>query len=495
MSNIILVGGKTPSILDNTIEDYIISRVTEPKILFFPTASLDSSKTINNLKNQFKEVSSRFMLLYSNPTKEEIDNNLAWANILYFAGGNTINLVNKIKEYNIDEFLRKTDKLIVGVSAGAIMVSKYGMGDSYSYLDNGHTYNFQMVEGIGLLDVILCPHYDNDDLVVFNDEIRKYKMNAIALENDTALHINENKINVIKAFNNKSIYVWRKENNYIMESLYNKKKIASLGPSGTYCSLATNRFIQKINTNYDIEYYPTIRKTIAGLEENDLAIIPFENTLDGYVLDSIDTLMKANYHIIADIEEKVEFAFVSNDELKDIKNVYVQFKAKAECLEFLTVKNNFNLITTDNNIESLNRLEDSGESYGAIIPLHKLKDTNFKTVIKNVDDRENNYTRFIVLSKDDKNNFYKEKIKCSLGVYMDEDRPGLLFEFLKKFNDYGLNLNAILSRPTKEGLGKYNFYMEIMAYKNNIDSIINCINELSNGVYRVKNLGIYSSIL
>ncbi len=494
MRNIILVGGKDPNNLDNTIEDYIVSLENHPKILFFPTASKDSLKSINNLKKQYKDYDSDFLLLYSNPSIKEINEKLSWANILYFAGGNTDNLVSKIKSFKLDEFIKDTDKLIVGVSAGAIMMSNYGMGDSYSYNDNGHTYNYKMVKGLGIIDITICPHYDNEDLVIYNDVLKNYNMNALALENDTALHIKNDKYYIIKSNKKKSVYLWEKEENYIMKSLYNKKRIAALGPSGTYCSLAAKKYIESKKEEYEIEYYPTIRKTIKGIEEDNYAVIPFENTLDGYVLDTIDTLMKSDYHIICDLEEKVEFAFVSNDLVENVKNVFVQFKAKAECLDFLTVNNSFNLLTTESNMESLNKLLEKNEGYGAIIPKHKLKDYNFKTVITNVDDKESNYTRFIVLSKNEEEISYKDKIKCSLGVFMAEDRPGLLFEFLKKFNEYGLNLNAILSRPTKEALGKYNFYMEIMAYKNDIQSINKCIKELSDGVYIVKNLGIYSSI-
>ena len=83
------------------------------------------------------------------------------------------------------------------------------------------------------------------------------------------------------------------------------------------------------------------------------------------------------------------------------------------------------------------------EGYGAIIPMHKLEDYSFNTVIKSVDDKESNYTRFVIVSKNKINPNFTNKVKCSLGVFMNEDRPGLLFELLKKFNEYGLNLNAL----------------------------------------------------
>lgn len=498
MPNIILIGGKDPLNNDYSIEEFVSKYEVNPRILFFPTASMDSEKSINNLIKQFStfNIEYKFMLLYSNPTKKEINELLDWANILYFAGGNTNNLVNMIKEYKIDLYLKDTNKLLVGISAGAIMMCKSGMGDSYSYNDNGHTYNYKMVDGIGLLDITFCPHYDTEDLVVFNDVLKDYNLDSLALENDTAIYIGDRGYKILKSNNKKSIYYFDRKKDYIMKSLYDNKLIAALGPEGTYCDLACKKFINNSNEHYDINYYPTIRKTVMGIEEVGMGVIPFENTLDGYVLDAIDTLINSDYHIIGDVLEKVEFAFVTNEmDITKVKNVFVQFKAKKECLDFLTINNNFNLIITDSNMESLNKFNEiKEEGYGAIIPMHKLEDYSFNTVIKSVDDKESNYTRFVIVSKNKIIPNFTNKVKCSLGVFMNEDRPGLLFELLKKFNEYGLNLNAIISRPTKEALGKYNFYIEIMALSSDVSNINKCVDELSNSIYKVKNLGIYSSI-
>ena len=239
------------------------------------------------------------------------------------------------------------------------------------------------------------------------------------------------------------------------------KYIATLGPEGTFCDVACKAYLKKSNKDLRIKYYPSIKKTIEGISECSIGVIPFENSLDGYVLEAIDNLIKNDYKIISELEERVDFAFVSNAKsIADIKNVYVQFKAKAECLDFLTEHNDFNLIITESNMLSLNYLLKSDETYAAIIPLHKAQDYSFNIKLTDISDSKSNYTRFVVVSKKDEE-ISNTDIKCSLCLYMNEDYPGILFDALKLFNEYKVNLNAIISRPTKEALGKYNFYIEI----------------------------------
>lgn len=490
---LMLIGGRSQNPDNYKIESRMLGFYKSPKVLLFPTASCDSQKSINNLKNLFDKFDCeyKYALLFSQ-SYDEVKKLIDWADILYFAGGNTDVLVGKMKETGFDSVIKSTDKMLVGVSAGAIMMAEYGMGDSYSYQDNNHVYNYKMVRGLGLLNITFCPHYEAEDLYVFNDHIKIYNLDAYALEGDTALLFDDGKMEVIKSDKRRSAYYFEKELGYKMTSLYENKKIAALGPVGTFCDVACKDYLNKNGLKLDISYFPSIRKTIEAIDEIGIAVLPFENSLDGYVYETIDNLIKYDYKIVDEISERVEFAFVSNArDIKDVKHVFAQFKAKAECLDFLTVKNSFDIITTESNMISLESLEGHDASYGAIIPIHKADDVNYNLVIKNISDSENNYTRFVVVKKKS-DDMPSANITCSLCIHMLEDHPGMLFNALKIFDSYGINLNAILSRPTKEGLGKYYFYIEISAGKSDISSIDKCILEIEKDKrYVVTRMGAY----
>ncbi len=501
MKNIILIGGKSVLNEDTKIEEYILnlSGKNKPNILFFPTASKDDEKSINNFINQFKRFNvsieiARLLTESNNSIMEKITN----ANVLYFGGGDTKILVEELKKENRETILKNiiNEKIIVGLSAGANMIARYGMGDSKSYVDNFKVYNYKMVQGLGLLDITVCPHYQKEELICYNDIVSKYEFDGYALEDDTAIHFTDNNIRVIKSLKSRSVYKFDRKEKYIMKPLYEEtNKIAVLGPAGTFSEVACKKYINSLDSNLDIEYYPTVLKTALAVEKHGIAILPFENTLDGYILETIDILIKKDYDIVCDLKTKVEFAFVSNaKDIKDVKNIFVQFKSKGQCVDFLT-SSDYKLIITESNIESLENLKDCDDTYGAIIPYHKLSDVKFNTVVPHVEDKDGNYTRFVVITDKLEKKSVHHNIKCSLCIYMNDERPGLLFELLKLFSDNKLNMVSILSRPTKEELGKYNFYIELSVKENMKDIINKVVDDISKSdKYRVKNLGIYSSL-
>ena len=113
--------------------------------------------------------------------------------------------------------------MIAGVSAGAIMISKYGMGDKDVFLDNGSYYNFKMVEGLGLLNITFCPHYQKEELVIFDEICKSYNLDAYALEDDTAILFNDDKIEkIIKNNLEKACYSLKKADNYLLSPLYER---------------------------------------------------------------------------------------------------------------------------------------------------------------------------------------------------------------------------------------------------------------------------------
>lgn len=270
--------------------------------------------------------------------------------------------------------------------------------------------------------------------------------------------------------------------------------IKTLGPKGTYSDLATKKFLNN-NENYKIEYYPSILKTITYLNDNEYAIIPIENTLDGFVVEGLDQIIANKYCILQQLKLDIDFAFVSNStDIKSIKYCYSQFKAYGQCLDFIS-KYNFNIIRTESNTESLNRLLESNDLYSAIIPIHLLDDFDFKTEILHVADSKNNETRFFVISKNHQFKFKSNNLESSIVVEAHEDRPGILYDILSQFHSSNINLKSIMSRPLKTEMGKYKFYVECSIDKSMIDKL----NELKKNIELKNNasvdiLGIYDTI-
>ena len=89
-------------------------------------------------------------------------------------------------------------KIIVGVSAGAIIFFDYGYGDKEAYQYNLETVNHKITKGLGIFNGIFCPHYQNSGLISFNEVIKTYDLNGFALENGAALKINSQGFIVVR---------------------------------------------------------------------------------------------------------------------------------------------------------------------------------------------------------------------------------------------------------------------------------------------------------
>ncbi|MDE6660544.1 MAG: hypothetical protein K2J93_01815 [Anaeroplasmataceae bacterium] len=244
------------------------------------------------------------------------------------------------------------------------------------------------------------------------------------------------------------------------------KKLAVLGPKGTYSDKAAF----SLKEHYQIKYYPNILEVIHHMDHTTDALVPFENTLDGFVMESLDGIIKANAFIHSQVKLDVNFNFVSYQSMNEIKEVYVQFKAYGQCQDFI-LKHNLNPIITQSNIESLEMLKKKEKNnIGAIIPSH-IGIEEFPCAYESIIGEIKDETRFVLLSLEEPKIPDIKNLGCSVVITPKIDKPGVLYSILKSFNDYGINLNAILSRPRKDMIGKYIFYIEFMLNQENLSSL------------------------
>ena len=245
-----------------------------------------------------------------------------------------------------------------------------------------------------------------------------------------------------------------------------KEKIAVLGPEGTFTDLAARKYMGAIDFDGERVYCTSMRKTFEAVTMGACryGVIPIENTLDGFVQIILDLLAQTGLKIIHELVIPIRFAFVSNCEaIEDVEEVYVQFKSHNQCSNFLEQFSEDHIVTTASNSYSYQHVVDGGPKTGAIIPMHMLSyGKSFAHEIEDVADSIDNHTRFIVISK-----YLNEEVditqkwKTSFVVGGENDRPGLLADIIGHLGQSDVNMISIMSRPTKVGLGNYNFFIDI----------------------------------
>ncbi|MBU2513073.1 hypothetical protein KJ966_17165 [bacterium] len=274
------------------------------------------------------------------------------------------------------------------------------------------------------------------------------------------------------------------------------KKIYTLGPKGTFSNQAAS--LVGGTAISDIHYTTTIPQIADVVEksENVLGVLPIENSISGIVGQAQDALVASNVVIVNELMIEIRFSMVSHVPLDRVKQFYSHTEAFNQTMIF-TAKHmpEAGVVFSNSNIHSGELfLERKDEPVAAIIP-KVLADTNpvFKEKVAavNIQDYEQNMTRFVVIRKKPENyvpDFTRNK--TSLRIEFKEDRHSLLFELLREFHVFGINLCRLESRPLKNSPWRYRFFIDLI----NNHRVDSCLKELEKLDIGFKLFGSYDPI-
>lgn len=203
MKKLLLIGGKDKDSNDMDKKIVELSGKENPNLLFIGFASEYAEAEYNNIKKIFKPLNCNTSFLKKKNcinNKELMLKKIKEADIIYIGGGNTIKLLNTIKEFGIEKLLKDAynkEKLLVGISAGAILLSKEGFSDSLVTKDNPNNYKF--IKGLAFTDICICPHY-SERKELLKDNIKN--KTVYGLDNNTVIYIVNEEKKYIKFINN-----------------------------------------------------------------------------------------------------------------------------------------------------------------------------------------------------------------------------------------------------------------------------------------------------
>ena len=229
---LVLIGGgeigrsNTPYEIKEIDETIVkMANKEKPVLLFIGLASSYSDSYYDVIKNNYKQLGCIPTYLKKNNlihNPDLVKQKFKDADIIYVGGGDTLKLLEKIKEYNlkslIDEAINQ-NKVLVGISAGAILFSKKGYSDAYILRGEKETYEF--ISGLGYTNLSISPHFEEDSEKTNQliDELKKGKEEVYALENGTALIIEDDKLKTIHAIKKAKIYKVNYKNEFIKEEI------------------------------------------------------------------------------------------------------------------------------------------------------------------------------------------------------------------------------------------------------------------------------------
>lgn len=233
-------------------------------------------------------------------------------------------------------------------------------------------------------------------------------------------------------------------------------KIVLLGPAGTYSEEAGRKYKKGVDFIY-ANFISDIFDIVIN-KKADIGIVPVENKINGTIGETLDNLYQKNIFVIDEIVLEIKNVLASQSSNFDIIASHPQ--PLGQCRSFIQGlgKKTEEVASTAKAME----LASSDKRYAAIGNRLAAEMYHLKVLGGNIQDKEKNQTRFFVISQKPNEKYSKKvKYKTSIAINPGRDRPGLLFDILKVFKDDKVNLTKIESRPSKEKLGEYIFYVDM----------------------------------
>jgi len=262
-------------------------------------------------------------------------------------------------------------------------------------------------------------------------------------------------------------------------------KIGFFGPAGTFTEEAASTLGGKL-VPYDT--IPEVFQAV-HVREVDIGVVPIENSIEGSVGVTLDLLahqylLKIKGEIIIPIS--LNLLINPETDLEDVEVVYSHYQPLSQCRMFLE-KMGVRTQATRSTAEASDMIKHH-KNAAAIGNRRAATLYGLKIAAEDIQDHANNMTRFVVIDHEDHAPTGSDK--TSVVLCLSEDRPGGLYDILGEFAGEKINLTKIESRPSKEKLGSYIFFVDLEGHRNDL-KIMNVINRIRSKVGYIKILGSY----
>lgn len=234
--------------------------------------------------------------------------------------------------------------------------------------------------------------------------------------------------------------------------------VACQGTEGAYSMMAA----EKLFKSPDIEYVKTFEDVIRAVESGYVryGVLPIENSTAGIVGASYKLLEKHNVYAVRSVRCKVEHSLLANPgaKLSDIKEVISHEQAVNQCGKFLSTLTGVKITYTANTAVAAKMVRESGRGDIAAISSHACAALyGLNTLARDIHDTDNNYTRFLCISKNIE--IYPGSDRTSM-MLVTSNTPGALYKVLSRFYALGVNLTNLVARPIEGRDFEFRFFCD-----------------------------------
>jgi len=244
------------------------------------------------------------------------------------------------------------------------------------------------------------------------------------------------------------------------------RPIAFLGPEGTFSEEALLANMPEGDVHPFP--YPSIRDVLKAVQSGEapLGIVPIENSIEGSVVVTLDSLAFGfdELRIVREVTHQVRQQLIARKPvgMERVTKIISIPQAYGQCREFIREHlDGVEHEATDSTAEAVRRVSRVDRPWVAIGTRLAAEMYECAVVAEDIDDADDNRTRFVFVSRDEAPQDLDAPYKTSLVCGIAQDQPGSLLMILSEFAYRYVNLTRVESRPSKQALGHYIFFIDV----------------------------------
>ena len=268
-----------------------------------------------------------------------------------------------------------------------------------------------------------------------------------------------------------------------------KAVVACQGVAGSHSQAACEKLFEVPSIMYFNSFEGVFNAVEKGLCQ--YGILPIENSSYGSVGTVYDLMQNYNFHIVKSLRLRISHNLMAKPgtKMSDIKEIFSHEQAIGQCGEFLKTLKDVKITVCENTALAAKMVAESDRTDVAAISSKECLDLyNLELIKKHIQVSDNNYTRFICISKNLE--IYPGSNKISLILSLPHV-PCSLYHTISKFAALGINLTKLESRPIPGSDFEFMFYFDMDASIYS-EELINLLSELENQPETIVFLGCYT---
>ena len=268
--------------------------------------------------------------------------------------------------------------------------------------------------------------------------------------------------------------------------------VACQGVEGAYAQIACERIFKAPFIMYFKNFDGIFNAIEKGLCQ--YGVLPIENSTAGSVKQVYDLMIRHNFSIVRTFRLKVDHNLLAlpGTDLGSIKEIYSHEQAINQCSAFLATMPGVKVIPVENTAVAAQMVADSGRNDVAALSSRSCAELyGLSCLAACIQDKGNNYTRFICISKNLE--IYPGSDKTSIMMILSH-KPGALYKVLARLYTLGINVTKLESRPIPDQDFEFMFYfdLETSIYS---EEFVQLMCELDELCEEFKYLGSFSEVI